>query len=110
MQEKNPVFTRRAYERFKVNVHAFLVFDQKTKKGLQLKNISVGGLCGLIDYPLRADEQAEAVLYQPFFDEFVKRNSRVAWCTRTNSGIWEFGLDFGYNKIDLSKYSKPSSS
>ena len=106
MEENNSQLARRAYERIKVDAHAFIILDQKIKKGLRLKNISVGGLCGLIDYPLRTDEQAEAVLFQPFFDEFVKRNSRVAWCTRTNSGIWEFGLDFGYNKIDLSKYSK----
>ena len=97
---------RRESERFPVDAHVFILIDKQIKKGMQLADISSGGLSGFLDYPLKVDEEVEVTLLHPFFDDFVKRRARVARTKEARQDLWEAGLDFRFEKIDLENYKR----
>ena len=102
-----PVEKQREDIRLKVNIYINMILNNYMIVGIKLQNISARGLCGIMAYQLRTDEQVELVLHHPFFENPVKRKARVVWCKHPekDNRIWEAGLDFGRNsKVDLSKY------
>jgi len=100
-------FNRREYARFETEAYATLYINKNTKKALKVKDISPGGIGGLINFPLKVGEKVEIMLLYPFFDEPVKKEARVVWCKEIDKSTWQVGLDFGIdNKIDLTNYFK----
>jgi hypothetical protein len=98
---------RRDYARFKVEAHATLYLNKNIKKGLKVLDISCRGVGGLIDFPLKAGEKVEILLFYPFFAAPVKKQANVAWCKEIHKNTWRAGFDFGMdNKIDLTDYVK----
>jgi hypothetical protein len=61
-------------------------------------------LSGIGDCYLDPGERVEVILLDPFFEDFLRKETKVIWCEKINENSYALGLSFGLNKIELSSH------
>lgn len=93
---------RRMYERFILNDSASVITKEGKEERLLLKDLSVGGAGVTGNASLDINEIVAVVIKAPFFfGKPIYKQARVAWCEKVDTNLWESGLDFGLDKINL---------
>lgn len=85
---------RRSYDRYEVNDHATLIVGDAQRPSI-LKDLSSRGGGVVSDYPLNKDERVGVIINSSLFAHPLRRQAKVAWCSRIEGNLYRAGLDFG---------------
>jgi hypothetical protein len=90
---------RRSYQRFRLDGSVTLVVNENKQGPSILKDLSPRG-AGVITYhPLKENEKLAIIIDIPsLFNTTLHKESKVAWCKKIQSDLWQGGLDFGEDK------------
>ncbi len=92
---------RRSYDRYKVDDYATLIVNDAERPSV-LKDLSSRGGGIVSDYPLNANDRVGIIIRSALFDQPLRREARVAWCSRAEGNLYRAGLDFGLdNRIEF---------
>lgn len=94
--------SRRAYERYKLDDSATLIFEKKLEKSSILRDLSSRGVGLVCDLPLKVNDRLEIIIRSSIFGSPLRKNASVIWCNKVENNLYRAGLDFGLdNKIEF---------